>query len=107
MANYQCAFTTSATNEDILQNATIKPRIMESLGATTDAQYATFFSGNNALGVTMKFDIIFSADNKVSINNGIYNDLLENMVYSSGNYTKLTSLKVQSVGSGVFVFNIR
>lgn len=107
MANYQCAFTTSAINEDILQNATIKPRIMERLGATTDAQYASFFTGSNALGVTMKFDIVFSADNKVSINNGIYNDLVENMVYSSGNYTKLTSLKVQTAGSGVLIFGIK
>lgn len=107
MANYQGAFTTSAINEDILQNSTIKPRIMERLGATTDAQYADFFTGSNALGITMKFDIIFSADNKVSLNNGIYNDLIEDMAYSSGGYTKLTSLKVQTAGSGILVFSIR
>lgn len=107
MANYQGAFTTTGTNEDILQNSAIKPRIMERLGLATDAQYAEVFSGSNPLGITMKFDIVFSADNKVSLNNGIYNDLIESMVYSSGSYVKLTSLKVQSVGSGVFVFNIR
>jgi len=107
MANYQCSFTTTGANEDILQNSAIKPRIMERLGATDDAQYASFFSGSNPSGITMKFDIIFTATNKVSLNNGIYNDLIEDMAYSSGGYTKLTSLKVQTAGSGILVFSIR
>jgi len=107
MANYQGAFTTATADADILQNTTIKPRIMERLGLTTDAQYAELFTGTNPLGITMKFDIIFSADNKVSLNNGIYNDLIESMAYSSGSYVKLISLKVQSAGSGVLIFSIK
>src|SRR5574344_1673955 len=107
MANYQGAFTTTTADEDILQNILIKPRIMERLGLTTDAQYAQLFTGDYPTGVTMRFDVIFSADNKVSLNNGIYNDLIENAVYSSGDYIRLTSLKIKTAGTGTIVFSIR
>jgi len=106
MANYQGSFTTSTADADILQNITIKPRIMERLGLTTDEQYAAVFAGSDPIGVKMDFDMIFTADNKVSLNNGIYNDLLESMAYSSGDYVKLTSLKVKTAGSGIIIFDI-
>lgn len=104
MANYQIKFTTTKANEDILQNAQIKSVIMERLGFTTDAQYDAKI---NDSGIEIKFDIIFNGTNKISFNDRIYNDLIEDMAYSSGSYLFLKALKIQNAGTGILIFNIR
>ena len=96
-------FTTTGANEDLLQNSVVKAIVMERIGATTDAQYQAVIDGGT---LKMRFDIYFSATNQVKINDQSYNDLLEDIVYSSSDFTYLKTLKIKTACSGTLYFEI-
>jgi hypothetical protein len=101
--------TTTTPNEDLLQNATVKASIMERLGITEASDYvAIFVVGPNGekKGIDMIFDAIFDADNQISINGDIYNDLIEGIAYSSGTNHKVTTLRVKTAGTVTLNYDI-
>lgn len=52
---------------------------------------------------------VFCSSTKISINDGIYNDLLENVIYSTGEfYNGIKSIKVKDTNiTGILSFRLR
>lgn len=86
------SFVTSKADEDLLLNDGIKEKLKELLKADSEEEYQQL----RAAGLLLSVDI-FVKNTKISINNETYNDLIENVVYSTRN-TKMTSLRVKDAG---------
>lgn len=84
--------TTTATDEDILLNTNVQKRICERLGIA-DSDYSKALNGN---GIKMDLTISFSATNKISINNGLFDDLFEDSIYTLGMKTPIKSVKIKT-----------
>lgn len=83
---------TTTADEDILLNTDIQKRICERLGKTADA-YSKMLSGD---GIKMDLTLSFSATNKISINNGLFDDLFEDSIYTLGMKTPIKSVKIKT-----------
>lgn len=97
-------FVTTEANQNILTTTNIKNAIKERLAITSDTDYNRIL---NSTGFSMSFDIFCSAT-KVSINDGIYNELIEDAVYSSGGtYSGIKSIKIENNNiNGILSFRI-
>lgn len=90
------SFVTSKADEDLLLNEDIKEKLKELLKADSEEEYIQLCKAGLLLSVD-----IFVKNTKVSINNETYNDLIENVIYSTRN-TKINSLRIKDAGiSGV------
>lgn len=94
-------FTTSAPEQELLDIEGIKNEMIKSLNISEE-EYENYKKN----GILMSFDILIS-DTQVSVNNGIYNDLLANYVYSSDGIYHIKSIKIKDAGiSGTFTFTL-
>ena len=85
-------FTTTTNDENILDNIDVQKRICERLGIPTD-KYLSLLSGD---GIKMDFTLFFSATNKVSVNNGLFDDLIEDSVFTSGGKYMVKSIRIKT-----------
>lgn len=95
-------FTTTTTDEDILKNTDIQKRICDVLGKTAD-EYTLLLAHD---GLKVDFTIFFSAINKISINNGLYNDLIEDTVYTSGGHVLVKSIKIKTATTATLMIEL-
>lgn len=103
-ATSNVSFTTTAAEQDILQNTAVSAKIKERLGGINDEQYQAILNGD---GIELEFTIFFSAANSVSINGKSYNPAIEGVVYSSGDYVYAKSIKINTATTALLSFNIR
>jgi hypothetical protein len=96
-------FTTTIAEEDIMQLAVVKERIMERMGLTTDSQYDSAISNNS---IKMRFSIFFPSINQISINEKDYDDLIEDVVYDSSDYTIIKTIKIKVATTATFYFEM-
>lgn len=95
-------FSTTSENEEILTKEEIKEVLMD----VVNTQDEEVFQMAMINGIIVNVDV-FTKDTRIKINDGIYNDLIENKVYSSNNYIRLHSVKCESPAEGVIVFTAR
>lgn len=105
MAGYSrnIAFTTTEENQNILTIEAIKNAIIERL-KISQSEYDRRIDNE---GFDMKFDVFCSAT-KISINDGVFNELLEDVVYSTDDFYKgIKSIKIQNNNiTGLLSFRI-
>jgi hypothetical protein len=95
-------FTTTAANQEILDLPEIKAELVKSLNIGED-----YYEEYKKKGILMSFFIIVS-NTQVSVNGGIYNDLLENYVYDSDGVYHISSIKIKNSGAkGTFSFTLK
>ena len=64
------------------------------------------FQFMKAQGIIMSVDI-FTKNTRIKINNGLYNNLIENVAYSTDNMTRIYSIKSEADIAGTIVFRMR
>lgn len=95
-------FTTSKAEEDLLEIPSIKEELIKSLHLKDDKQYQIYKKN----GILMSFDVLIT-NTQISVNDGIYNDLLANYVYSSDGIFHIQSIKIKDAGvSGTLSFSL-
>lgn len=95
-------FTTTQANEDVLRNSAIRQKIMETLGVDSDTYYQLLSSN----GFKIDFIIFFNGENKVSINNNSFHDIIENAVYFSGGHIYANSIRIETATNATISFTI-
>ena len=93
---------TASDGEELLDVAEIKEVLMEMLDCDSEEEYNIMCKQ----GLVISFDI-FTRNTRISINNGLWNDLIENAVYSTENITSIRSIKCESSATGTIVFRVR
>lgn len=84
--------TTTTADEDILKNVDIQKRICERL-SITEEKYLLLLSKD---GIKMDLTISFSATNKVSVNDCLFDDLFEDSVFTIGEKVLIKSVKIKT-----------
>lgn len=94
-------FTASA-EEEILDIAEVKEVLKSLTNCKTDAEYKAM----KEQGIIMNVDV-FTKNTRVKINDGLYNDLIENVVYTTDNITRIRSIKTETDATGTIAFKMR
>ena len=92
----------ASAGEEILEIPEIKEAIMESIHCDTEEE----FQFMKTQGIIMSVDI-FTKNTRIKINDGLYNNLIENVVYSTDNMTRICSIKSEADIVGTIVFKMR
>lgn len=95
-------FTTNEQNEDILRNAAIRAKIIEVLGVNE----STYYNLLSKKGFKIDFTIFFNGENKVSINNKSFHDIIEDAVYISGRPVHASSIRIENATTATIMFTI-
>lgn len=96
-------FITTAAEEELLDI----PEVKEAIKDMTNCKTEDDFQRAKSNGILMSVDI-FAKNTRVKINDGIYNDLIENAVYSTDNITRIYSIKLEAESvSGTIVMRMR
>lgn len=95
-------FSTSKAGEDLLSTqSNIRGRICERLGITDDE--LTIRLSNSAI----KMDVtIFTTNNRVSVNNHLWQSFIEGKVYSTG-LIHPYSIKLENAGTGTIMIDVK
>ena len=95
-------FTTTEANQDILNI----PAVREAMKLVSKADDDMEFDLMRRSGIYMRADV-FISNTQVSVNGQGYNDLIENLYYSTEEMIKIYSLRVKDSGiSGTLNFLI-
>lgn len=92
----------ASAEEEILDIAEVKEVLKSLTNCKTDAEYKAM----KEQGIIMNVDI-FTKNTRVKINNGLYNDLIENVVYTTDNITRIRSIKTETDATGTIAFKMR
>lgn len=84
--------TTATVDEDILKNVDIQKRICERLAIAED-KYLRLLGKD---GIKMDLTISFSATNKVSVNNCLFDDIFEDSVFTTGGKILVKTVKIKT-----------
>ena len=84
--------TTATADEDILKNIDIQKRICERLAITED-KYLRLLGKD---GIKMDLTISFSATNKVSVNDNLFDDIFEDSVFTTGGKILVKNVKIKT-----------
>lgn len=95
-------FITSEAEEDLLNIPEIKELVMEMINCNTEEE----FKKTKKTGIIMDVTI-FTKNTRVKINDELFNDLIENVVYTTGNYTRIHSIKLETATQGTISFKMR
>ena len=93
---------TAQADEEILLVPQVKALIMDMVHAKTDFEYDMM----KRQGFDMNVDI-YTTGTRIKINNEAYNDLIEDVIYSTGNLVKIYSIKSENAISGTISFTMR
>lgn len=95
-------FSTTNNEEDILNNVNIQKRICERL-SIKEEDYGDFVANK---GIKMDCTIFFPSINSVSINNGLYNDLIEDSVFTLGEFSNIKSIKIKTATNATIMIDL-
>lgn len=84
--------TTTKADENILLNTDLQKRICERLGKTEE-EYNILLGKD---GISMDLTISFSATNKVSVNNCLFDDVFEDSVFTLGEKILVKSVRIKT-----------
>lgn len=101
-ATANVTFTTTAANQDIMQNTAVKQKIQEWLNVD-EATYQGMLATN---GFKIDFTIFFSAQNTVSINGGTPNALIADSVYYTGDWVYAQTVQIGTATTATMSFTI-
>lgn len=101
-ATANVTFTTTAANQDIMQNTAVKQRIQEWLNVD-ETTYQNMLINN---GFKIDFTIFFSAQNTVTINDGLPNPLIADSVYYTGDYIFAKTVQIGTATTALLSFTI-
>lgn len=86
-------------NTDALELPAIKAAISQMMSCE-EGEYEIM----KAIGFLISVDIITS-DTRISINDQGWNDLVENTAYSSGDFSRIKSIKFESTADATFIID--
>ena len=110
MVNSQVKFETTSADQNIFKLVEIKTFISDLQNLDSESYDARFIDSKyngEIKGFLMYFDIIFDSANRVGVNDRPYNDLISDKVYSSGVADTIYDISVETIGTGILVFNIK
>ena len=91
-----------SAEEEVLDKEEIRNVIMEMKNIDDEKEYNLM----KRTGFVMQVDV-FTSGARVKINNESYNDLIENCVYSTGQISKINSIKFDASVTATFIFSVR
>lgn len=93
--------TTTANDEEVLAHENVKQRLCEALKINEE-----HYDEKIKSGLKMDCTLLFSASNKVSINNRLANDLIEDSVYTLGEQAIVSSIKIHTPTTATIVIEL-
>lgn len=84
--------TTTTADEDILKNVDLQKRICERL-SMDESKYLLMLAND---GIKMDITISFSATNKVSVNDNLFDDVFEDSIFTTGDKILVKSVKIKT-----------
>ena len=99
-------FTTNSANYELLSDTNILNAIRERLGLTTNEEVVKYIESNK---LNMYFEIYFTSQQNVSVNESNYYTTMLGDLYYSGNFINpLRSIRILNSGvSGTIAFQIK